>query len=300
MILPFLKKKKDGLKIAIIFNKDRDDTIGCYFEKAFRGTPHEVRHFWTIYADKIKPEFDFYLRIDHGDYKYDIPDHLRPCGFLAIDTHLKHPYEKISEQALHYDFVYCAQKEGAEKLARHRRIKTHWVPLGCDPDLHRNLHSKKTFDIGFVGTDGKKSLRKELLEKLRRRYPRNSLGMAPHTKMSKIYSASKIGFNYSIVNDINMRMFEVMSCGTMLLTNEIKDNGFHELFEDRKHLVVYRTPDELFKLADYYLAHDEERERIARTGCELARSRHTYLDRIKTMLRIAQEGLIAKYQKLSL
>ena len=115
MFLQFLKKKKDGLKIAIIFNKDRDDTIGCYFENALRRTGHDVRHFWTVYADKIKPEFDFYLRIDHGDYKYDIPEYLHPCGFLAIDTHLKHPYEKICEQAPHYDFVYCAQKEGAEK-----------------------------------------------------------------------------------------------------------------------------------------------------------------------------------------
>ncbi|MDP8263091.1 MAG: glycosyltransferase [Candidatus Ancaeobacter aquaticus] len=296
----FLKNNKNALKIAIIYNKDRDDTIGYYFEKALRQSGHTVKHFWTEYAQKIKPEYDFYLRIDHGDYKYDIPKHLRPCAFLAIDTHLKHPYEKIREQSHHYDFVFCAQKEGAEKLARHEKIDTFWVPLGCDPVIHKKLDCKKNLDIGFVGTDGKKCLRKMLLEKLKTRYPNSFIGWAEHTKMSKIYSSSKIGFNYSIKNDINMRMFEVMSCGTLLITNAIDNNGFNELFEDKKNIIIYNTPEELFDLIDYYLSHDTEREKIALAGHKLAVGKYTYRDRMNTMLSIAQNGLIEKYKKLIL
>jgi len=55
-------------------------------------------HFWTERSSDIPMEFDPYFRIDRGDYKYDIPDDLRPSVFYAIDTHLDKPYKKIKRQ----------------------------------------------------------------------------------------------------------------------------------------------------------------------------------------------------------
>lgn len=271
------------MKIALIFNRERKDTTGCYFEKALRQSNHEIEHFWTEHAYKIKPEFDLYLRIDHGDYKYDIPEHLHPAAFLVIDTHLKKPYKKIEKQATHYDFIFSAQKEGAEKLRRRKKINASWIPLACDSEIHKKINIEKKIDIAFVGTQGKKSLRGVLLRKLREKYPNSFLGTAAYTEMAEIYSSSKIGFNYSINNDINMRIFEIMSCGSLLLTNAIKTNGLGELFKDREHLVIYRSKRELFKLIDHYLSHDEERERIADQGHDLVIRKHTYADRLRAM-----------------
>ena len=59
------------MKLALIFNKDREDTIGGYFERAAARMGIEFDHFWTSDAD-IPAGYDLYLRIDHGDYKYDI------------------------------------------------------------------------------------------------------------------------------------------------------------------------------------------------------------------------------------
>lgn len=271
------------MKLALIFNKDRADTIGCYFEHAATELGIGFDHFWTSDAN-IPAGYDLYLRIDHGDYKYDIPAHLKPCAFYAIDTHLVKPYKKIKEQARHYDFVFCAQKTGVKKLKKDIGIEAKWVPIACDPEIHKDLKIERRLDIAFVGTEGKKNFRGELLDLLAQRYPNSYIGRADPRLMSNIYSSAKIGFNYSINNDINMRMFEVLSCGALLVTNRINDNGFEELFSDGKNVISYASPEELCRKINHYLANEEERKKIAAAGHMLAVNSCTYKERLKQML----------------
>ncbi len=272
------------MKLALIFNKDREDTIGNYFERAASQMGIGFDHFWTSDGD-IPAGYDLYLRIDHGDYKYDIPEHLKPSAFYAIDTHLEKPYRKIKEQAGHYGFVFCAQKSGVKKLKRDTGIDAKWVHIACDPEMHKDLNIERKLDIAFVGTEGKKNLRGELLKLLARRYHDSYIGRADSRLMSNIYSSAKIGFNYSINDDINMRMFEVLSCGALLITNRLKnDTGFNELFKDGKDLVTYGSAGELLRKAEYYLSHDDERVKIAGQGRSLATGRYTYQASLKKML----------------
>ena len=285
------------LKIALVFNCERKETTGSYFKRAFEKTQHIVDHYWTRDSETIRADYDLYLRIDHGDYKYDLPQHLRPQVFLTIDTHLKKPFKKIVKQAKHYDFVMCVHKDSIKAL-RWRGISAEWLPVACDPEVHKNLNIPKIYDIGFIGTEGRRSLRGILLKELGRRYPKSFLGIAPFTEMSRIYSASKIGFNYSIRNDINMRMFEVMSCGALLITNRIKRSGFEELFEDSKHLITYKNRRELFRLIDYYLTHDRQREEIAGNGHQLVLRYHTYEIRMTKMLDYIKKRLVNNYPQL--
>ncbi len=276
------------MKLALIFNKEREDTVGCYFERAVKKLGIPLDHYWTKDGKAIPKGYDLYLRIDHGDYKYDISADLRPSAFYAVDTHLDKPYLKIKEQAVHYDHVFCAQKNGADKLKRDTGVNAVWVPIGCDPEKHKNLRLEKKFDVAFVGTEGKKNLRGELLKMLACRYRNSFIGKAESALLSNIYSSAKIGFNYSINNDINMRIFEILSCGGLLITNFIKENGFEELFSDGENVVVYHNPDELFKKIDYYLAHHQERKRISDEGYKLAINHYTYLHRFKEMLSYIQ------------
>ncbi|MDD4878942.1 MAG: glycosyltransferase [Candidatus Omnitrophica bacterium] len=272
------------MRLALVFNKEREDTIGRYFERAAAKMGIEFDHFWTS-NNNIPAGYDLYLRIDHGDYKYDIPGHLKPSAFYAIDTHLEKPYKKIKEQAGHYGFVFCAQKTGVKKLKKDTGIDAEWVHIACDPEVHKDLGIERKLDIAFVGTEGKKNLRGELLKLLARRYPESYIGRADSRFMSNIYSSAKIGFNYSINDDINMRMFEVLSCGALLVTNRLKDDtGFNELFEDKKNLVTYGSAGELLKKAEYYLSHGDERAKIAAEGRALAVSRYTYEASLKRML----------------
>ncbi|MFH0772257.1 MAG: glycosyltransferase [Candidatus Omnitrophota bacterium] len=273
------------MKLALIFNKEREDTIGCYFERAAVELGISYDHYWTNDSG-IPKGYDLYLRIDHGDYKYDLSFDLRPSAFYVIDTHLRKPYRKIKAQVGHYDYVFCAQKNAVEKMKRDAGIKAVWVPIGCDPAKHKKLAVKKRFDIAFVGTEGKRNYRGELLKLLAKRYPASFIGRADSVLMANIYSSAKIGFNYSINNDINMRMFEVLSCGALLVTNHIKNNGFEDTFSDKVNVVGYKTTAELFKKIDYYLSNDKERETIAAKGYEMALRFHTYKERLKTMLEV--------------
>ena len=72
--------------------------------------------------------------------------------------------------------------------------------------------------------------------------------------MAKIYSQAKIIFNKSIRKDLNMRVFEAMSCGSMLVTDRLKpEAGLEELFKDKKHFVLYDNESDLVEKIGYYL-----------------------------------------------
>jgi spore maturation protein CgeB len=118
--------------------------------------------------------------------------------------------------------------------------------------------------------------------------------------MSRIYSASKIGINFSLNNDINMRMFEILSCGAMLLTSQIEDNGFSELFKEGKHLITYKDKEDLKEKIIYYLEHEEEREAIAQAGCKLAVEEHTYKNRLEKMFSIIKNDMPDKFEGLKI
>ncbi|MBT6052897.1 MAG: glycosyltransferase family 1 protein, partial [Candidatus Scalindua sp.] len=73
--------------------------------------------------------------------------------------------------------------------------------------------------------------------------------------------------------------------GSMLLTNEAHGSGLEDLFEDRKHLAIYRSENEIIELADYYLKNDDEREEIASEGMRKTLNEHTYGHRVKDMIK---------------
>ncbi|MCX5715744.1 MAG: glycosyltransferase [Candidatus Omnitrophica bacterium] len=278
------------MKIAVIYDKFREDVLGEYYKRALERAGHTVEHFWLKDSVCIKPEYDLYFRVDDGDYKFDIPHaKLKPGIFYASDVHLKKPFRKISKVVPLYDMVFCAQYDGCQALKRKFPEKVAWLPHAADLEFHKDLGIARDLDIGFVGNDGSVP-RKFFLQELRERYPNSFIGNAPSSKINEIYSRSKIVFNYSIKNDINMRMFEALMSGAMLLTNFLEDKGFAQLFEDRKNLVLYKNPKELFELLEYYLGHEGERRAIARAGWELAKERFTYDKRVEEILAYIKRG----------
>ncbi len=104
-------------------------------------------------------------------------------------------------------------------------------------------------------------------------------------EMAKIYSQAKIVFNKSAAGELNMRVFETLSCGSLLITDRLKPEvGLEEIFQDKKHLVLYNNENDLLEKIDYYLKHETEREEIAFCGHKEVLEKHTYEHRIKKML----------------
>jgi len=181
-----------------------------------------------------------------------------------------------------FDVTFAAQRDGSAHL-QSAGVPCTWLPLACNPDLHYPHATSKHLDIGFVGhlLPGR---REHLVALLQRRYRATFFGQAYGDELAKIYSASKIGFNCSVSNDVNMRVFEAMACGTALLTNQILDNGQEELFRDGVHLVTYGDDQELLDKLAFYLRNDSARESVARRGREEVVAHHTYEQRMRSIL----------------
>jgi 2-polyprenyl-3-methyl-5-hydroxy-6-metoxy-1,4-benzoquinol methylase len=275
-------------RVALIYDdRTRPETTGVYCRRALESLVDQVVHFHPDDLAAIPSQgFDLYLNIDDG-LSYLLPAGLHPCAWWAIDTHLN--FDWCRRKAGDFDLVFAAQRDGAVRLEAEGIMPAHWLPLACDPDIHRRFEVGKVHDLAFVGHIFP-GPREELLRLLGRRYPSHFIGNAYFEEMARVYSAARLVFNRSLKNDVNMRVFEGVACGSLLLTNDLAENGQAELFRDGVHLATYREADELLDKAAYYLRQETIRERIAAAGRAEAVERHTYRHRMETVLEWVARG----------
>jgi hypothetical protein len=133
------------------------------------------------------------------------------------------------------------------------------------------MYIPKIYDCGFCGNYGN---RKEWLLALVRLCHLKVDTMILGASMVQTINSYGIHWNRNEANDINGRTFETLGCGTMLLTNETP--GLLELFDDKKHLVIYNTIGDCCEKIRYYSNHTSERMHIAKTGHEHALKYHTF------------------------
>lgn len=267
-------------RIALLYDDIvRPDTTGVYCKNALEKIC-QVEHFQPTEMEKVPPGFDLYLFIDDG-FRYFLPDHLSPSAWWVIDTHLN--YDENLRSTGQFDHLFTAQRDAAIKFGLDGIKNVKWLPLGCDPERHKKVNTDKIFDVVFVGNFVGKE-REGCLKAIRKYFPNHFIGQKYFDEMAKTFSQARIVFNQSILNDINMRVFEALSTGSLLITNAIDDNGLDVLFEDRKHLIMYKDEADLIARINEYLELKEERESIAEAGRNYVHEYHTYQHRMETIL----------------
>ncbi|MBT6050730.1 MAG: glycosyltransferase [Candidatus Scalindua sp.] len=291
-------------------------TTAAYLEKAMRRLCGVITHGPTISKDilekwdllaiekKVKNHPFPFLDGDMERVLGQLPVGWKPDAFLYVDTGIFYPLKNMRslnclkacylidshiafdthlEFAKDFDIVFAAHKPAIDMFKDKGIKNVFWIPPACDPALHEKKAEKKLYDVGFVGSPNTERVRmlKELGQRFNTYHERCFL-----ERMAEVYSQSKIVFNKSIEGGLNMRVFEALASGSMLLTNETNGSGLEDIFQDRKHLVIYRNENELFELADYYLKNDDEREEIAFEGMSKVLSEHAYSNRVKDVLKI--------------
>lgn len=106
-----------------------------------------------------------------------------------------------------------------------------------------------------------------------------------YTEMPLVFKKSRINLNISlrsILSGIPLRAFDIMGCGGFLLSNYQED--FLENFTPGEDFVCYESEQDLLQKIDYYLAHEDERQAIAKNGHDKVAAAHTYRDRVRQML----------------
>ncbi len=206
-----------------------------------------------------------------------------PVAAYAIDAHQQLAHRLA--YAKYADHVFVAQPEYLPHFVAIPHPSAHWLPLACDPGVHFTPGLERTIDVGFVGKLGQPgSDRHTTLTRVLSAFATNDWGRRyTPREMGEVYSRSKIVFNRSINRDLNMRFFEGLAAGALLVTDSI-GNGLDRIGRPGEHYVVYDTVEEAIEQVRYYLVHDDERERIARAGQQLVLGEHTYRHRLRQIL----------------
>lgn len=275
------------MKVAIVFdNRPRPETTGYYCRRALAKLV-DVEHLLPEELNLIDPSiFDLFVFVDDG-LDYPIPDHCRPKASWIIDTHID--FQRSLTRFGDSDFLFAAQKDGAAQLQQSLGRTVEWLPLACDPTWHRRIEIEvPQFDVVFVGSQIG-AQRTQLLNQLSLSFPQHWFGSAYFDDMAAMYSRGRVGFNCSIANDLNMRLFEIPACGLPLVTNHIEGNGLEELFDVGRHLLTYRSPTELEDFIRRLLGDESLRSQIADAGRNHVHTHHTYDHRMKRLLQAVQK-----------
>ncbi len=179
--------------------------------------------------------------------------------------------------------------------------QTFYVGLGFDPNVFNptpdgkpGLFKGTSRDIVFCGNPAMgRQRRLELLAKElgpRRIEWRQGLS---HADMAEFLRSGTIGWNQIGKGpedgvSCNLRVYEVLGCGLMLLCSRSKHLDF---LESGKHAVFWKNDRDLLDKASYYLRNDDKRERIARQGYEEAIKRHTWQNRAQEYMEIIRTFL---------
>lgn len=208
-----------------------------------------------------------------------------PTAYITVDTWqciLNYP------ESRQYDYVFAAQREFVPRLNAIGARNVQWLPLACAPDHHYPIDTPPDADVAFAGSlvSDIHTRRRAVVEAVAARHRLALHENAFGDEACRLYARGRLGLNHCAVDEINMRVFEVMAMKRPLLVNRgPARNGLLELFEDARDLVLYDGVDDVASVAARYLADSDACRRIAHNGYEEVLSRHTYDHRVAEILR---------------
>lgn len=246
---------------------------------------------YAHHAATDRPDLYLWIESVGGYFPENISAIDCPTACWLIDTHLNLGWHL--QWAQRFDFVFLAQKEYLERF-RAAGINAYWLPLACDPEIHAPVDLPKQYDLSFVGSLSHNPRRQQLLKELD-----EAFGIYCERcwwdDMARVIGQSRITFNNAVKNDLNMRVFEALSIGTLLVTDLPKNSGQDLLFRNGEDLAVYRNDNELSDLIRFYLNNPTLRDDIAQRGRRLVHNAHTYAHRAADLLAVSLHGKLATF-----
>ncbi|RIL12540.1 MAG: hypothetical protein DCC75_00260 [Proteobacteria bacterium] len=220
------------------------------------------------------------------------------------------------EMAKFYDFVFTIQKGRCiEAIQKAGAGEVHYLPVACDPGVHAPLkltdkereHWGSPVSFMGAGYHNRQQLMASLSDLPLKLWGTEWPTCRPFDRMVqeggrrltpaeyvKIFNATDINLNLHSSHErdgvdpfgdfLNPRTFELAASGAFQLVD--KRSLLAESFEEGKEIVTFESAGELKDKIRYYLAHPEERKKIAENARARALQDHTYDQRIRQMLSI--------------
>lgn len=181
---------------------------------------------------------------------------------VVSDFKKKVPFYQFPEKANHNEKAALAHLYLGNKVTEQERLR-----------LLKSISDQYKLDL-YTGSDT------SLLPNV------NMKGLAKSmTEMPKIFHLSKINLNFTskpIRTGIPLRIWDILGAGGFALTNY--QTEIPQYFEIGKDLETFSSEEELLEKIAYYLEHEEERKRIAKSGYELAKKKYSLDQRLEEIL----------------
>ncbi|MEO6096929.1 MAG: glycosyltransferase [Fibrobacteria bacterium] len=203
-------------------------------------------------------------------------------AWYAVDSHLHIDWHR--DYATTFDMVFCAQRNRMADLDFHRLRNgapgALWLPLACNAEPGGLPWSDRTREVAFVGTLDplRNPARSALFDQL------SAMGRKVDVIQGEyrpVYGSSRIVINQSVHQDLNLRCFEAMGQGALLITDRIT-HSLELLGAEGREFLAYDVGDAdgLESKIRWALEHPAEAEAMARAGRERVAGGHMLSHRI--------------------
>lgn len=260
--------------------------------------------------DELKPDFVF---IVNGDSL--LPKVVRYMHQTAKVAVWLFDSVKRFPDALHNlkfaDKVFCYEQTDIGFLRATNGIVAHFLPQAADAELYHPLQVEKDLDIVFAGDLWQSEKRKKVIQKVVAHYADKRIHVwgvykpwyknpiqwllrerrdvytncnATAEQLNIDYNRAKIVLNIhheQQKDGANPKVFEICASGAYQICDA---NPYVEQLFPNGEVGLYHNEEELFSLIDYALGHDMYES--ASIAYHSVVQQHTFLNRIKTVLRV--------------
>lgn len=223
-------------------------------------------------------------------------------GRKYIMWNISHPEDITLEEYNSYDYVFFASEKMCREIGPQLEVPS-GVLLQCVDDevMVYDEKPEKEYELLFIG-NSRKIFRPILKDLLPTDYKLSVYGRnweefpvydyvvddyLDNGKVGQAYHDAKILLNdhWDDMRDngiISNRIFDALAVGAFVISDEIPE--LDALFEG--NVVTYHDREDLKEKIDYYMTHDEEREKKAKAGQQIVLKAHTFRDRVKDMVEV--------------
>jgi spore maturation protein CgeB len=265
----------------------------------------------AIYVQNFKPEFIIVsgnAPMHYGTIAF-VKSILPRCKVILFwpDTLLNLQQSQFNCAPL-YDLVASYSSTSLNEFKKIGYRETMWLPFAGDLEFLGAKDQKDVFDsdITFIGGwrpereramveihNNFKGIEIKIQGPLWEKYAKDSSIKSISTskpiygiKYGDMLRSSRINLN--IIDDTNfpaanMRFFEIPAVGGLQLSSACPE--MEEIFIHHKHLFYYKQLDDLCEQITYILEHEMEMEKVRTNGIELIQSNHTYIHRMKQLIK---------------
>ncbi len=227
----------------------------------------------------VDPDLVFIEALGRTELPREIHASRHPLALYCIDSPLNEYW--LIPLAKLFDHVFVDQRSSVKSFRR-EGVGAKWLPLCASRTDFRQAADKRHL-ITFVGrVTPQRVKRTNLLKHIAERFPVNIVQGVSRPAMLDAFAASRIVLNENFFPGLNLRFFQALASGSLLLTERL-GHGVERHFQEGDHYLGYAPGDVLDTIAAIERS-PESFEHVAAQGQAECARLHTSASRARTVL----------------